>query len=280
MPTVIVVGAAQARSRLQPLAGVGTGANLAAAVDTVQAAVALTLTWPAAATVTIVRVGSDGSTSPVRNAEPGVVTGSRWIGTDYEAPLDYPVFYRAVSPDYPSVVLTSPSVTVPSGGYYWLKHPGNPALNMQVTPADTTYATLNTSISQGVFQVLGGPVVTRSAPRWPYTGTLLLMTSGDDRTRIEAILADGSALLYQTPAAIVGGEESGWISIGNVDRKRIGYEIDNRVFSLPVTYTTRPAGAALIVSATTWAEIEAKYPNWGAVKAANPTWADVLAGGR
>lgn len=244
--------------------------TLAATPDVAAATVGLALTWTtptAPATASIQRVNLvTGEIADVRDAAPATLTAGAWSGTDYEAPLDEPVYYLATSTDQPTAAITTASLTLDSGGSTWLKHPGRPWLNTAVHAADGPG--LSRPIPRGVFDVLGRtrPVAV-SLLRSSERGELHLTTLTDDeRVALLALLADGTPLLLSTPAGY--GVGNAYISVGDVVENRVsplGAE-PARAWSLPFIAVDRPAGSALPPPVT-----------YAALHTADPTYRDVLA---
>lgn len=269
--------------------------------------VALTLTWPGVAYATVSRVAPDGTVVPVRNGEPATLSGGVWTGPDYEAPLDTSVYYTATTVQTSGTV-TSTGVTLYSQGEYWLKHPGHPNLNQQVFPALNHVATLTRDVKQGVYNILGraDPIVITSANRYLPTSQILLMTATDAQRRaLVALLSDGQTLLFQAPSGDANGDQSGYVAVGKYDEARIGYTITDRLWTLPITYTGRPAGMTLAgqtangiiptpgnaggassgsggsgssgAAGGTWADVVSDYAAWSNTIATKTSWALLVA---
>lgn len=116
-------------------------ASLTVTADNTIAAINLVIDFDSFTTanqVTVVRVHPDGTEYTVRGGY-RIVTFPvtfDYMLTDFEAPLDTAVTYRAfedVTGQSPTVnVITSGSVTITSGGYMWLKDPARPWANIRV----------------------------------------------------------------------------------------------------------------------------------------------------
>src|SRR5674476_1515568 len=94
--------------------------GLAVTADPTNARFQLNLTW-SYTSATISRYDPDNVWRFVRNAHPGTITSSHWVGADYEAPLDAEVFYyvRDASTTTP---ITSDRYTLEGNSATWLRH--------------------------------------------------------------------------------------------------------------------------------------------------------------
>jgi hypothetical protein len=198
-----------------------------------------------------------------------------YLGTDSEAPLDVPLRYLATDA-LNATQATSEWVTLPSGGFSWLKAPGVPSLNTPikiVTIGDRTRAK-----PQAVFRVIGRelPVVVTSR-RWAPTMTLTAYTETNDEYRaLLGLLGLGSVLLLSTPAATRYG--SMYVDVGEVTEHSHVDVYDNpvTVWTLPLTQTERPAGIGTGIAGNTWGDVVATYPTWGDLIARKATWGDLV----
>lgn len=253
----------------------------------------LRVTWTGGSVtnVDIVRTDATGTVVPVRGGTNAALVSGQWIGADYEAPLDTTLHYQVTPHDGGSAVI-SQAVVLGSGGAYWLKSPGRPALNLRVFPAEDHATKKTRDLPQGVFKILNrdDPII-RSMRRWKPTAVLkFLTTSNADRVAFETLLDDGQTLLYQTPATDAAGSDAGYVGVAAYDVDRIGYLIDDRLFTLNVIYTGRPSGLASPVgpgSSTgggdssggvfggVWADVLAHYQGWADVETAKGSWADL-----
>lgn len=227
-------------------------------------------------TVTLTRVYPDGSTYPVRNAEPATLLSGLWVGDDFEVPIGTDFTYTATADDIPGAVLTSPTYRINTTDT-WLKHPGQPALNnhfdVQHGP-DLTHP-----VSQGIFDVIGRTTpIAVSLRRNSARGELTLITwDATERAALLGLLQDGTPLLFTAPDD--HGIGPAYLAIGEVTEERIS-PIGNRPerrWTLDFTIVDRPTGAALAVG-NTWADANGTYTSWQTLQATEGTWQGLLAG--
>lgn len=243
--------------------------------------VQITVDWPAATTATVSRVDPDGTRVPIRGGDNLSLPGGVAIRYDYEAPLDVPVSYVATSPDVPDVEVTSAQVTVASGGRAWLKHPGKPTLNRALAHFRALGAGTY-PVTRGVFAVEGraDPVVVSSVRRTLHDSTAMFRTgTALEEADVSALLADGSALLLQTPAGWRWG--SRYVSVGDVDVAPFAplLPTDPRVvWTLPLTVVARPSGLAEAGPGLSWGDLMGRYSTWGDLYDTGATWQDVAEG--
>lgn len=254
--------------------------TLVATLHPTTAYASLVLTWtdvPVPSTATVNRVSADGTVSAVRNAEPAQLSAGLWAGDDYEAPLDLAFHYEATSTDSPGVTVTSATYTLASGGLSWLKHPGQPVLNIQVTPVRPPE--LVRPVQQGVFDVLGrARPIAITMVRNSERGSLALYTLTDnDRSALLSILTTGSTLLLQTPSAY--GLGNLYVALGDVAEGRYSDLAGQapRLWTLPFTRVDRPAGTAL--ATVSWSNVLGNHASWSEVLSSRTSWLDLLQSG-
>jgi hypothetical protein len=207
------------------------------------ARVLLRLEWAGTTLADIVRVHPDSTTSPVRNAEPAYVN-TTWVGYDHEAPLDTTVTYRASSVGVVLTDLVSSAVNLASGPLCWLKHPGKPWLNRTVRLRE-----LGPRVAparRGVLRPLdrADPIIIHTTRSSDSGYIVLNLATVAERSVMAEMLADGAALLLQTPAS--WGGESLYISVDTTDLRPVmqwGPDPLRRL-SLPFDVMGRPPGAA------------------------------------
>src|SRR6187549_3309934 len=91
--------------------------------------VLIQLTYTGQTSATIVRNDPDGTTTPVRLADPAALDGAgSWVGYDYESWFGASTTYTA---DTLGGSLTSSAMTL-SVPDIWLRHPGVPALSQKI----------------------------------------------------------------------------------------------------------------------------------------------------
>jgi hypothetical protein len=166
----------------------------------------------------------------------------------------------------------------------WVVHPSNPSLSMPISSTDQTALMIRSigDVTNGSAStehtILGEslPITTTSGPRY---GNRLQMVIGC-RTRtqelaLNALLADGTPLLFLFPASFNVGFDEGFYSVGDVTRarwaQRPGFE--KRDFTLPLTQVKAPV---VVVQNTgwSWASVAATFASWSVLPLAYNSWAD------
>lgn len=254
------------------------GPELAAVPDN-YTRVRLDLYWPGVRFATITRYDADGTSSPVRNAEPHPLN-TQAVLFDHEAPLDRTCTYVASSSEAEGVTLATDPVYVSSGGRNWLKHPFRPALNRAVH----LYSMPSRSLParRGVALPLDrtDPIVVYQ-PRTTDTGAVVIQTDGTwaENEAIRAMLADGAPLLIQQVGTL--GEGNLYVSVDTAGlallEERTGRQL-RRNITLPFDVVARPPGAAGGPKGITYDDAAARYPTYEHEAAAVPTYADLAAG--
>lgn len=255
---------------------------LTATVQAVYARATLQLTFTTVTQATITRIHPDGTTWPVRGANPVDVHSTTGIGAtvvDNELPLDTPVTYRATSTQT-SVTVTSAAVTVasdPSDGrsMAWLTHPTKPSLS-----APLRVEAVPERSRQGRVGIL--PILGRADPiavtdlRQSGTGSLQAMTfTAAEATKLLALLADGGVVLYRAPA----GWRNNWmyLALGDVtEMPLVGGADPTTEWSIGYTVVAAPSTTSAQGSAgQTWSDVPTTYATWTAEIAAKATWNDL-----
>ena len=253
------------------------GPELTATVDA-YTRIRLDLYWPDVRTATITRLDADGTTSPVRNAEP-LLLNTAAVLYDHEAPLGRPCIYRASPTGDSSVYLDSDPVTVDST-VPWLKHPFKPALSRPVHISSIGPRSL--PARRGVARPLDRPdPIVVHQPRATDAGVLAIQTDGTwaENDAIRALLADGAPLLLQQPTSY--GEAQLYISIDTAGLGLLDDEFAlmfNRNITLPFDVTGRPPGTAAAPRGLSYADLAATYLPYEHLAAAKPTYLDVAGG--
>lgn len=235
---------------------------------------------PALTSVNVVRVGPDGSATPVRTFDGNPLAlipagGSRaGLAYDHEAPFGVSHTYRTIEG---GVVTPSESVTVEEP-WVWLVHPQVPELSTRIEVADVGRP--RRRVSRGVFDVAGRdtPIVVTDGKRKAPESTVIVRTRTFEQIRaLLAALDDSSPLLLNVPAAFGWRLQTCYVSVGDVDEDPLlDYAADaNQYVSLPYFVVGRPAGGSQ--AERTWADVVAECATWADVLAKYPTWADVLA---
>lgn len=184
-------------------------------------------------------------------------------------------------------------VSVASGGAFWLKDPLRPGNDVKVLmdfdytdcaqPAGVVFVALDDekyAAASAAFDVDRGerPIVL-SAPRKDVeSGLTLLAATFADRDRLKALLAAGSPLLFQGPAAY--GIPDRYISVGDVGLARLAADHRKqwRVFGVPFVAVDAPAGPAEGVPGTRWIDLCNQYATNAALEAAGLTWRQIKQG--
>ncbi len=189
---------------------------------------------------------------------------------------------------------TSGGVLVSSLGACYLKDPLRPGNNVRVdfafdpnplcTPTEGIFFQSMDSEAQAAnaatFNInnQANPIVV-SKVRSSITSTLTLVTrTFPDRDRLDALLAPGSPLLFQTPDEY--GIPDRYLSIGAETKARVlpDHRFPIRVFSLPFASVSSPGGPMQGTVGARWADTCNRYASWTAVFGAGLTWLQVLDG--
>jgi hypothetical protein len=228
---------------------------------------------------TVARVSRDGVVANVRDAEPAELDAeNKWVGFDYEPPLDIPFYYFATSTAAPGETVLSAEILLASGGRTWLRHPGRPALSTQLTlvrgPA------LSRPIETGVFNVQGrSRAIAVTARRQSERGTLEIDAATEaENLAIVALIEDGATLLLTTPAG-AGLPGNMYVVLGEATEERYtGYGFEpSRRWSIPFIVVDRPEGPAAPFG-NSWSDAFGGYASWHALLVGEETWSDLLAG--
>jgi hypothetical protein len=217
--------------------------------------------------VDVYRTDPDGRTVEVRQAPIRLSAGAA-ILYDYEGSIDQAVSYQT---SYGGQTETVSGVVLSTNGVPWLIHPGQPELSRPL--GVLTWPTWKRPVDQGVFQPIGRKFrIVVSTRRQSVEGDLQVFTeSGPDTQGMEAILADGVALLLKGTAAENAGTR--WVSVGDVTQQP--FEVDLTAFAvwtLPLVEVDAPSGNAL--PPATYADASATFFSYSQAQAKAPTYAD------
>lgn len=244
-------------------------AAIATSPDSTTASVTLTLSGvPAGITTAYVkRVDPDGNESAIVGGDPATVSGGIVL-TDYLAPVDKPIRYKAYGPnDEPGMLLvTSAPVTLLSQGKTWLKHPGQPSLNTTIQGLRGNLGSLVRDLPQGIFRPIGRKrAIVASGDRWEPTSTLSFVTWDTDQARkVRSLLDGGGVLLLQRPA-VFNDLDSAYIGIGATSEDKIDGETafsPRRLWSMDVTVTSAPINLSKSAIGNTWNDVVDAYESW------------------
>lgn len=189
---------------------------------------------------------------------------------------------------------TSGGVLVASLGSCRLKDPLRPGLNVRVdfafdpnpqcTPTEGVFFQSidveSRAANSATFNINNQttPVVV-SKTRSAVTSTLTLVSrTFADRDRLNAILVNGSPLLFQVPAEY--GVRDRQMSIGttSVSRTLPDHRFPIRIFTLPFASVSAPGGPMQGVVGARWQDMCNKFATWGAINTAGLTWTQLLDG--
>ena len=233
---------------------------------------------PAVTSTTVVRLGPDGRTVPVRTDDGGplALSGAAGLLYDYEAPFGVAVTYS--TQESPTVVSAAVTVNEPD---VWLIHPGVPEIS---TPIELRIGSLDEeewAAPQAVHWPIGRerPIVhTDGARKAPSSSLTVAVESADDLARLRNVLFDSSTLLLNIPAGLGLGVDTDYIAVGSVTNARpssIGSD-PLRAVRLPFQVVDRPVGGSQ--AERTWADVVVDNATWADVTARYSTWLDLLAG--
>lgn len=230
-------------------------------------------------TLTCFRLNPDGTSEPVRQADPNVeIDAAEMALIDYEAPLGAAVSYRTLAvADLESDLeqLTSP-VTLTTAEP-WLVHPGTPALSQVLRVK--SLATRDRAVAQSVHTPIGRqrPIVFTDGALKAPQGTLELSTWDlAERDALLTLLQGLTPLLLNIPTGLGWGITSEWVSFSGVSERAISGKSQARLWSLPYLVVDRPVGAVNI--ARTWADVLNEAATWAELKNLYATYLGVLTG--
>lgn len=216
--------------------------------------------------VRLYRVTPDGVQTEVRgspgNTENATAAAASAVATYYdnEAPMDVDVFYVLTSACASTVVATSNTVQLDSGGDGWLRDPLYPGLNLRITMEDffdecvdedvIVFSGLDTreyESASGVFDLVNAArPTTVSMVRKNYGSTLYLTSfSLDDIDGLEDIFANGRILSLTLPMVYGWAHRSygtDYITCFGVTQSLIGVDqqVSTRVWTIPFRLSTEP----------------------------------------
>lgn len=241
---------------------------------------------PVGDTVTVWRVGADGSRTLVRGTS-GLIDAETTVSDvlvveDYEAPLGVPVSYYAETKNSSGVASStrsSATVTLTAGdiNYCWLKDPGQPQRNLQLMVAAPP--AWKRAIQQAAYRVRGrrNPVI-HSDVRGGLEGDLVVWTQTDaEFAALNQLLDSGNVLLWQVTPGV--HESDIYVSVGETPMPRAVPRADEewREWTLPLTQVDMPVTVGVASSAgRTWQDILTENTTWADLLAKYATWEDVL----
>lgn len=254
--------------------------TLTATVQSAYGRVLLQLTWTGVTSATVTRIHADGSTWPLRDANPVTLSGSVASIYDNEPPLDQAITYLATSTSTGTTIPAGP-VTVPSdpswvGSTIWLTHPSQPALSMLLPIVEIGAQTR--SGRNGVLQILGSNLPVAITDTRVITGGSLTAhtTTKADTIALRALLDDGSVLLMRPPGSWLAPWQ--YVAFGDVtevNASGVGPNQDCR-WTMPYTVVAQPVGESLGAVGSTWADTMTAYATWSAAIAGEVDWSTLI----
>ncbi|GIF16546.1 carbohydrate binding domain-containing protein [Actinoplanes teichomyceticus] len=241
--------------------------------------VLLQLEYIGATSATIVRTDPDGTSSPVRLAEPATLDGSsQWVGYDYESWFGAATTWTATTST--GAFISAPATLTVAD--IWLRHPGVPSLSQKVDFQGE--GTPVRGVVQAVLQPLGRatPIVVSDGVRKAKQGTITIRTKTDaEADALLALLKDLSQLLLDIPPEKQYGStlRHQYLSIGELTESRLRpdyYPHPWRIWTAPYVAVGRPAGG--IVSQRTYTTVLAQHANYQDALARYGTYTDLLTG--
>lgn len=202
---------------------------------------------PLDATITVYRVGEDGTRTLVRGThgliDGQTITSDLLVIEDHEAPLGTPVMYRVEIDDAGDLVTrSSDTVTLTLGDINeaWLKDPGNPQRNLRVLVQRAP--DWQRPIEQASHVVRGRRnKVILSGRRQGLEGDLAIWTRTDDeREALHLLLDSGNTLLWQASPGM--GVRDMYVSVAQVNENRVGALAQEqwRAWQLPLVEQDMP----------------------------------------
>ncbi len=229
-------------------------------------------------TAQITRTDPDGTQRPVRGGDPATLSGTQWVGYDYEMPYAAGVTYTVIPSDAsPNAFTTVPALGVTQA---WLIHPGIPSLSQPINNVSLLDAVQSDSGSTA-HQVLSRerPVVVTDGTRHAETMQVGLRTASTvDKAAMKALLQDASTLLLQVVYPFTAESEWRYVTIGRIARNRFTKQFGDqrRAWVLDCTDSDRPAGG--VAAQRTWADVLAEAGTWQDVLNKYKTWTGVVTG--
>jgi len=224
--------------------------------------------------VTIVRVVNSIETA-IRGATNFAIGGASAVAfTDFEAPLDVPVLYRAYLDGSFSVDSNTVTITT-DGRTFWLKDVILGAFSCKVK-VEAMSDVVRPANVVGQFKVIGrqNPIIVTDV-RQGRTGTMTLSAfSTADISALLNIISSGNTLLFQAPAS--ANFPDMYFQAGDVTQTWRGTSSALiHSFSVPFTETDMPSGTAFTVAGNNWLLVT-QFGTWQDVENKRLTWLDVL----
>lgn len=239
-------------------------------------------------TLLVTRNNPDGSTGVCRNAN-NVSTGgvTTFNFFDYEAPLNSPVTYNAISTKHnvdgsltQQTATSSPATIVFSDQMIWMKSLSQPSLSMELEIGSMEPVARNAR--QQINPIIGAkfPVVL-SDVQGARTGGMVLRTYDlASRLAIITLLDLGQPIFMQCDSAAIGGDgfEDMYFQVGNYTEVRPQVRsIDTlREWDIQYTEVDSPSGLLTSLAGNSWLLVSTAFTSWNDVLTHRTTWLDVL----
>jgi hypothetical protein len=237
------------------------------------------VTYTGQTLASVVRNDPDGTSTPVRLGDPVTLDGSgQAVLLDYESWFESDTTYTATTAAG-SISSSTVSLDVAT---IWLRHPGVPALSLQIDfqgEGDPVRP-----VVQSVFEPLGRftPIVVSDGQRKSKRGDITIRTANDgEHGALVALLDDVTPLLLDVPPSKGFGADlvHQYLAIGDLTQKRRveGYYLDtHRVWTAPYIVVGRPAGG--IQSQRTYGTLVNDFATYQDVLTRYATYTTVLTG--
>lgn len=230
-------------------------------------------------TITVYRNNPDGTSDPIRQADPNYeITGASEAFLDYEAPYGASVSYSTIATLSPAANLEQPTGTVTiDADQPWLIHPGTPDISQPITV--TNLATRSRDVNQSVLTPIGRrrPIVLTDGTLRSPTGTLAVATETlTERDDLLTLLQDLTPLLLNIPHTLEWGVTSEWIAISALTETATVGASQHRELVLPYRTVERPVGAVTLTR--TWADVLTEAATWTELGNLYATWLGVYTG--
>jgi hypothetical protein len=241
----------------------------AVAADSSSGYITLTLReLPLDDTITVYRVGADGSRTLVRGPagliDRQLIVSDLLVIEDHEAPIGVPVSYRIEIYDPDGGLSTRSSETVQltldDVNDAWLKDPSNPQRNLRVLVQQAPE--WQRPIEQASHIVRGRRnKVVLSGRRQGLEGDLAIWTRTDDeRDALHLLLDSGSTLLWQAAPGM--GVTDMYVSVAQISEGRVGHLAQEpwRTWTLPLTEQDMPVTTGVNGSGgRTWQDVVTEF---------------------
>ena len=236
--------------------------------------------------ISLYRVTQDGTRTLIRGQNGLIdrdpIATDILIVEDHEAPLNTVIYYYVELYTAAGVLASTRnsstlSIDLADINMAWLKDPGYPTRNLQVTVQRAP--DWQRPIEQAAFVVRGRRnKIVLSGARQGLEGEVAIFTRTDqERTALHQLLSSGNVLLWQAVPGM--GVADMYVNVGAVTEARLGGLAQEpwRVWTLPLTEADMPTETGVNgASDRTWQDVLSEFSTWQAVLDAYATWEDVL----